>query len=530
MFPDGILSPPENVMVQARKDVAALGEKELREEILDVSRKTRDVLKESGSEINWSSVTSLKGTDEEKCETVQTWQAKGAAANERLTELLRKSVVTDRNEQRIEAIEALNNANGINKETADRMVKNLREQILGVTGHGTRRNIGLELANKVHEGYERPVHGDNGDFIKRHFMSQGNAAVLDDAGLPHVLNAAMSTDVGSGALEGGFQVIAPVSDRVIDLVRRQLEVVNLFPRIEVPYPQYIYMMERGSLVNVKDNNLPFTLESKAGISGTQLSYRWTREIVEVRELMVFAKVTGQQLSYVPTLQGRINNNMIYDALRRLDWQLLNGSGDTNAGGDGGGTIGTPEERSLTPGTPNEMKQLKGLLDYLGTDQTFALDGTAATATSQLGSTFAANDVIYASDIFGYMIEDIMEKGGATMEFCLMNPRNWTEISNLRDDNGVRLIGDEQTRAVPSLIGIPITQTPAIPKGTIVGGSRAWAEVPFMNGIDLAMTDVHSDDFLKNLITIRLMLRAALAVLRPMAFKEVTGFAAKSTLT
>ena len=257
---------------------------------------------------------------------------------------------------------------------------------------------------------------------------------------------AMSTELGA---EGGFQVIPPVSDTVVDLVRRQLEIVNLFPRIEVPYPQYIYMKEDLDLANVGGANMPFTVETDQGIvERTQVKYRWVKEVVEVRELMIWSKVTGQQLGYIPTLQGRINNNMIYDALRRLDTQLLNGAGTPTAG-----EIGDPQDRDAT--ALANTNQLKGLNQFLGANETIAYPTDDASANALTGSTYATGDTFYGTDVIPFMIKDIMENGGAVMDFLLMNPTNWAQISIIRDSNGVRLIGDEQTRATPSLIGIPV---------------------------------------------------------------------------
>ena len=518
MFPDGILSPPENVMNDAVKAVSALGEKECKELVLNNSREIRNHLKEGGSEIDWSKVKSLTGTDEEKCEAVQKKQAYASAAMKRLNELKNKSILSDRNEQRIEAIEAAQNGGDISESTANAIVKALRNQVAGVSEGNA--NVGRAFANAIHEDYTAPMGFDGGTAIKHHWLRKGPIQ-LKNVGLNDVVRTAhnaMSTALGA---DGGFQVIPPASDTVVDNVRRQLEFVNLFPRVEVPYPQYIYMKEDLGLVDATGNNLPFTVENKDGIAGTQVQYRWVKEVVEVRELMIYSKVTGQQLSYIPTLQGRINNNMVYDALRRLDGQIINGAAATSPG-----EIGTPE----APAAGTNTSQLKGLNAFLGANETIAMPATAVQANALTDGGFAANDSFNGLDIIPFMIKDVMELGGAGMDFLAMNPTVWARISIMRDANGIRLIGDEQTRSTPALTGIPVTQSPVIEEETVFGGSRNWAELPFMNGTDLAMTDTHGEDFLANLITIRLMLRAALAVLRPSAFKKVTGFKTVVTLT
>ena len=161
MFPDGILTPPENVMNDAVKAVSAMGEKELKTLVLNNSREIRQHLKEGGNEIDWSKVTSLTGTDEEKCEQVQKKQAHASAAMKRLSELQNKSLLTDRNDARIEAIENASNAGAMNKEAADRIVANLKAQIMGVAG-GNFKNVGKAFAEKIHEDYTAPLSFDGG--------------------------------------------------------------------------------------------------------------------------------------------------------------------------------------------------------------------------------------------------------------------------------------------------------------------------------------------------------------------------------
>ena len=123
----------------------------------------------------------------------------------------------------------------------------------------------------------------------------------------------MSTAVD--ATDGGFEVISlPLPIRSLTMVRRTIGSGKpVSTRVEVAYPQYIYMKEEmGSLqLTFPALTFLFPLRSKSGITGhAGCSTSWEKEIVEVRELLVLSsKGTGQQLAYVPTLQGRINNNM-----------------------------------------------------------------------------------------------------------------------------------------------------------------------------------------------------------------------------
>ena len=88
-------------MNDAVKAVSAMGEKELKDVVLNNSREIRNHLKEGGSEIDWSKVTSLTGTAEEKCEQVQKKQATASAAMKLLVRHCRTSLtVLEDTEQR----------------------------------------------------------------------------------------------------------------------------------------------------------------------------------------------------------------------------------------------------------------------------------------------------------------------------------------------------------------------------------------------------------------------------------------------
>jgi len=63
----------------------------------------------------------------------------------------------------------------------------------------------------------------------------------------------------------------------------------------------------------------------------------------------------------------------------------------------------------------------------------------------------------------------------------------------------------------------------ITAGTVLVGSFKYgAEVFWRQGLTLEFTNSDQDDFIKNLITVRCELRAALAVPHPLAFCSVTG--------
>ena len=81
----------------------------------------------------------------------------------------------------------------------------------------------------------------------------------------------------------------------------------------------------------------------------------------------------------------------------------------------------------------------------------------------------------------------------------------------------------QQLLAPSLWGKPIAVSKsAIPGTALVGAFNAAAQLFRRTGLLIEGTNCDGDDFVRNLMTIRAELRAALAVYHGSAFCEVTG--------
>jgi HK97 family phage major capsid protein len=72
-------------------------------------------------------------------------------------------------------------------------------------------------------------------------------------------------------------------------------------------------------------------------------------------------------------------------------------------------------------------------------------------------------------------------------------------------------------------GLPIVLSDAIAEGTaLVGDYANFVELAERRGIEVQVSDSHSDFFIKGKQAIRADMRAALPIYRPQAFCEVTG--------
>ena len=153
--------------------------------------------------------------------------------------------------------------------------------------------------------------------------------------------------------------------------------------------------------------------------------------------------------------------------------------------------------------------------------------TALSGTSGIGT----GNKLTPDGIFKAMM-DIQTNSGYTADAILINPTDYANIRLRKDSNGqyygggfmYQEYGNGAVAAQPSIWGIPTVITSAVSVGTcIVGAFKAGGSVVRKNnGVVVDIANQNEDDFIKNLITILIEERLALAVRRPAAFVKITG--------
>lgn len=101
---------------------------------------------------------------------------------------------------------------------------------------------------------------------------------------------------------------------------------------------------------------------------------------------------------------------------------------------------------------------------------------------------------------------------------VMNPIDWARIELTKDSDGRYIIGVPQGSASPTLWGLPVVATQAIPVDKFLTGAfRLGAQIfdRWLARVELATEN--EDDFVKNMVTLLCEERVALAVYRPEAF-------------
>ena len=153
--------------------------------------------------------------------------------------------------------------------------------------------------------------------------------------------------------------------------------------------------------------------------------------------------------------------------------------------------------------------------------------TALAGTSGIGT----GSKLTPDGLFNAMMT-VQTNSGFAADAIVLNPTDYANIRLRKDSNGQYYgggfmyngYGNGDVVAQPSIWGVPTIITPAVAAGTaFVGAFKAGASVVRKNNggvVDIA--NQNEDDFIKNLITILIEERLALAVRRPSAFVKITG--------
>lgn len=144
---------------------------------------------------------------------------------------------------------------------------------------------------------------------------------------------------------------------------------------------------------------------------------------------------------------------------------------------------------------------------------FTAHGYTAAALTALGLS-ATNRF----DLIGKMLGDA-QSGDYPADAILLNPADWWTLRLTKDTQGRYILGDPGVAVAPMLFNVPVVACNAVPVDNVgVGALRAAATFYEREGVTVDMSESDSDNFTKNLITLRAERRCMLAVERPAAFR------------
>lgn len=190
----------------------------------------------------------------------------------------------------------------------------------------------------------------------------------------------------------------------------------------------------------------------------------------VATLAHFILVSTQVLDDAPMLESYINGRLLYGLALEEEDEILNGNG----------TVGT----------------LNGLMNQ-------------ATAYNR-SATGTKMDWIRRA-----MTQLTLSEYDA--EFIVLNPADWEEIELTKDSEGRYIIAQPQSLVEPRLWGLPVVATNSMtPTNFLVANGTLAAQIWDRQQANVQMSTEDSDNFRKNMVTIRAEERLALTVYRPTA--------------
>jgi len=269
-------------------------------------------------------------------------------------------------------------------------------------------------------------------------------------------------------------------------------VIGLFDQIQTDQNAFVYLEE-----TTFTNNAAEAAEA-AAVGEAALAF--TERTATISKLGVNIPVTDELMADVSGLEGYLNSRLQTMIRLRLDSQLLSGDGTS----------------------PN----LEGILDA-GRASVGSTDYSSyAGGLGRIGAIYNA-------------ITDIRVNAFTEPDAVVIHPNDWAQIVLQLDEDFAGTSSAGYTAKSPvfasaggfaggvanQLWGLKVVPSTAISEGTMLvgkfGGGEA-AHVVMRQGIDIAVSDSHGENFTKNIMVIRATMRVGFPVYRQAAFHKITN--------
>jgi len=275
-------------------------------------------------------------------------------------------------------------------------------------------------------------------------------------------------------------------------LRNPDSVINLFDQIQTDQNAFVYLEETTFTNN--------SAEAAEAAAVGEAALAFTERTATVSKLGVNIPVTDELMQDVSGLEGYLNSRLQTMVKLRLDGQLIAGNGTS----------------------PN----LEGILDA----------GKSSVGTTAFGSYAGGLGRIGA--IYG-AITSIRVNAFTEPDAIVIHPNDWAQIVLQLDADFAGTAAEGYTAKSPvfmsaggfgggvanQLWGLKVVPSTAIAEGTILvgkfGGGEA-AHVVVRQGMDIAVSDSHGDNFTKNIMVMRATMRVGFPVYRQAAFHKITS--------
>lgn len=280
--------------------------------------------------------------------------------------------------------------------------------------------------------------------------------------------SALTTDANGSA---GDLIVPQRQAGIIAPPQRRMTIRDLLTPGRTASNAIQYVKETGF------TNSAATVSETAGTTKPQSEIKFDLMTTAVTTIAHWVLATKQILDDVPQLQSYIDGRLRYGLMYVEENQLLNGAG---TGTDLNG-IYTQASAYAAPIVPTSAGNLTKI------------------------------DIIRLAILQSFLAE--FPANGITM-----HPSDWADIELTKTDEGAYLFANPQGGTEPRLWRLPVVETQAMTIDKfLVGAFQLGAQIFDREDANVELSTEDSDNFRKNLVTIRAEERLALAVYRPEAF-------------
>lgn len=261
--------------------------------------------------------------------------------------------------------------------------------------------------------------------------------------------------------------------QMIPYATRPIQLIDIMPSGTTDQQAVVYMTET-TFTPAATEALESSVYAEAALAYTEIN-------APTRKIAVFIPVTDEQLADVGQIQSILNQRLPFFVRQRLDYQILNGTGTA--------------------------PQLQGIIS-----------GSVANLQTQAKSTDPAPDAIYKA------IVKVRITGRANPNVIVMHATDYQNVRLLRTADGIYIWGNPSEMGdVQRMWGLPVVIMDSGAQGTaLVGDFAGFSQLVERKGLEVKISDSHSDFFIKGIQAIRCDYRCALVWYRGAAFCQVTG--------
>ena len=280
--------------------------------------------------------------------------------------------------------------------------------------------------------------------------------------------SSLTTDADGSA---GDLIVPMRVPGVITSPQRRMTIRDLITPGRTAVNAIQYVKETGFTNNAA------TVTETAGTAKGQSEIKFDIVTSSVTTIAHWVLATKQILDDVPQLQSYIDGRLRYGLMYVEENQLLNGGG-TGTDLNGIYTQATAYSAPITPTAAGNMTKI---------------------------------DVIRLA-----MLQAVLAEYPSNG--IVMHPSDWADIELTKTEDGAYLFANPQGGSDPRLWRLPVVETQAMTIDKfLVGAFQLGAQIFDREDANVEISTEDSDNFRKNLVTIRAEERLALAVYRPEAF-------------